>query len=184
MNDGPELVGGQERRAISIVPYDATWPEAFENQRRRIVEALGALAVRVDHIGSTAVEGLPAKPIVDIDVSVDDPDNEAIYVPALTSAGFRLRVREPGHRMLRTPARDVHVHICASGSAWERRHLLFRDWLRESPADRELYASTKRTLAARDWSDMNAYADAKSEVIGEISERAERWAADTGWRIR
>ena len=84
--------------------------------------------------------------------------------------------------MLRTPRRDVHLHICAIGSDWERRHLLFRDWLRADPDDRQLYAEAKRVLATRDWPDMNAYAEAKTEIIGAIAERAERWAAATSWR--
>ena len=182
MDDSPELIGGQERRTISIVPYDASWAAEFEQQRRRIKDALGSRAVRVDHIGSTAVEGLPAKPIVDIDLSVEDPDDEESYLPALERAGYRLRVREAGRRMLRTPLRDVHVHVCAVGSDWERRHLLFRDWLRQDPGDRRLYAETKRALAERDWPDMNAYAAEKTEIIRAIGERAERWAAATSWR--
>jgi GrpB-like predicted nucleotidyltransferase (UPF0157 family) len=73
---------------------------------------------------------LVAKPIVDIDLSVADPDDEAAYLDDLLGAGYELRVREPGHRLVRTPQRDVHVHVCAVGSRWERRHLLFRDRLR------------------------------------------------------
>jgi GrpB-like predicted nucleotidyltransferase (UPF0157 family) len=182
VDDGPELIGGQERRGISIVPHDSSWPVAFERQRGHIMDALGSRAVRIDHIGSTAVEGLPAKPIIDIDLCVEDPDDEESYLPRLESAGYRLRVREPGHRMLRTPLRDVHIHVCAAGSEWARRHLLFRDWLREDPDDRRLYADTKRALAERDWPDMNAYAAAKTEVIGAITERAERWAVARSWR--
>jgi GrpB-like predicted nucleotidyltransferase (UPF0157 family) len=88
-----------------------------------------------------------------------------------------LRVRQPGHRMLRTAALDVHVHICGEGSEWERRHLLFRDWLRLDAADREAYAALKRELAEREWAGMNAYAQAKSALIVEITVRAEEWAA-------
>jgi GrpB-like predicted nucleotidyltransferase (UPF0157 family) len=179
---GRELIGGHERRTISIVPYDLSWPEAFVRQRDRIAQSLGPRAVRIDHIGSTAVAGLPAKPIIDIDLSVRDPADEESYVPALERTGYRLRVREPGHRMLRTPRRDAHVHVCAAGSDWERRHLLFRDWLREDEADRRRYGETKRALAERDWPDMNAYAAAKTEIIGDITERAERWAVATSWQ--
>ncbi len=176
-----ELIGGRERRAIVVVPYDESWPGAFARERDRILPALGELAHRVDHIGSTAVAGLPAKPIIDIDVSVDDPDDERLYVPLLRRAGYRLRVREPGHRMLRTPALDVHLHVCATGGHWERTHLLFRDWLRVAGDDRERYAGVKRELAQRAWPDMNAYSAAKAEVIGEITQRAERWAASICW---
>ena len=124
-----------------------------------------------------------AKPIVDIDLSVTDPDDESAYLPALERAGYHLRVREPGHRLVRTAARDVHVHICAVGGAWERRHLLFRDWLRQDPVDRERYQRVKQDLARRDWPSMNDYAAAKSPVINDITRHAERWASETSWTI-
>ena len=177
-----ELIGGIEKRTIVLVPYDDAWPHAFERERRRIASALGEVAIRIDHIGSTSIPGLVAKPIIDIDVSVADPDDEAGYLPALESAGYRLRVREPGHRMVRTANRDVHVHICRSGSDWERRHLLFRDWLRHDARDRQAYAVLKQSLAQRDWQDMNAYASAKGPLIEQITARAEKWAAQGAWR--
>jgi GrpB-like predicted nucleotidyltransferase (UPF0157 family) len=182
VDDGPELIGGRERRTISIVRYDSSWPDLFERHRCRIVDALGSVVLRIDHIGSTAVDGLPAKPVIDIDLSVEDPDDEESYVPALERADYHLRVREPERRMLRTPLRDVHVHVCAAGSDWEREHLLFRDWLGEDSDDRRLYAETKHALAERDWPDMNAYAAAKTEVISAITERAERWAVTNSWQ--
>ena len=172
MNDEIELVGGVEKRDIRIVPYDPTWPVRFEAERARISAALGTRAIRIDHVGSTSVLGLCAKPIVDIDLSVEDPDDETAYLSALESAGFHLRVRSPGHRLVRTAALDVHVHVCAVGGEWERRHLLFRDWLRAHPDDRNLYARTKQQLALEDWPDMNAYAAAKSDVIAAILARA------------
>jgi GrpB-like predicted nucleotidyltransferase (UPF0157 family) len=125
-----ELIGGREYRPIVMAAADPRWPEVFECHKARIAKALGPAAVRIDHIGSTSVPGLVAKPIIDIDLSVADPDNEADYLPALVEARYQLRVREPGHRMVRTPDRGVHVHICRGSGDWERRHLLFRDWLR------------------------------------------------------
>jgi GrpB-like predicted nucleotidyltransferase (UPF0157 family) len=184
VDQSPELIGGLESRTIQIVEYDPSWPERFARERTRIAAALGAVARRIDHIGSTAVDGLAAKAIVDIDVSVEDPDDEDAYVPVLERAGYRLRVREAGHRMLRTPALDVHVHVCEIGSDWERRHLLFRDWLRIDSADRIHYAEAKRDLACRDWADMNAYADAKNEIVRQIMVRAEQWAQATTWMPR
>lgn len=178
-----ELIGGIEKREIVVVEPDPAWPARFERERERILAALGAGAVRVDHVGSTAVPGLPAKPIVDIDLSVPDVEDEDAYLPALLAAGYELRVREPGHRLVRTPARDVHVHVCTTGSDWERSHLLFRDRLRHDAADRAAYAALKRELAARDWPSMNDYADAKGGLIGEITARAEAWAIATGWRV-
>jgi GrpB-like predicted nucleotidyltransferase (UPF0157 family) len=112
---------------------------------------------------------------------VPDVDDEASYLPALERAGYHLRVRQPGHRMVRTVDRGVHVHICAEGSDWERRHLLFRDWLRHDESDREAYASLKRELATRDWPDMNTYAAAKGAMITEITARAEGWARAVDW---
>lgn len=176
-----ELIGGLEERDIVLVPYNPQWPAAFKEQKARIVGALSSRARRVEHVGSTAVPGLMAKPIIDIQVSVVNPEDESAYVPALEGAGYALRVREPGHRMLRTPALDVHVHVCAVGSDWERRHLLFRDWLRRSDSDRALYAGAKEELATQSWPTMNHYADAKSSVIVEIAKRAEAWAATGAW---
>lgn len=181
--EGLELVGGVEKREIRLVAHDPAWPLRFATHRRRIAEALGDVAQRIDHVGSTSVEALAAKPILDIQVSVAEPDDESTFVPALQVAGYQLRVRSPGHRMLRTPRLDVHVHLCRAGGGWERRHLLFRDRLRADEDDRRLYEAVKRQLAAREWDDMNQYADAKSQVIAEIMARAEDWAARTGWRV-
>ncbi|MGH9050517.1 MAG: GrpB family protein [Acidimicrobiia bacterium] len=165
------LIGGREERVIEIVDYRPTWVDRFEAERARIEAALGPLARRVEHIGSTAVPGLAAKPIVDIMVTVGDPDDEQLYGPELERVGYVIRVREAGHRMFRTPERDVHVHIWAAGGEDERRHLVFRDWLRSNADDRAEYERTKRTLAGRH-RDMNDYADAKRELIEQLVERA------------
>lgn len=177
-----ELIGGVEKRDIRLVPYDPAWPVRFEQERQRIAGALGPVARRIDHIGSTSVPGLTAKPIIDIDLSVPEVADVASYLDPLLAAGYRLRVREPDHLMVRTPELDVHVHICAAGSDWERRHLLFRGWLRTDATDRAAYAALKRELASRDWPDMNAYAAAKGALISEITVRAEEWAQATGWQ--
>ncbi len=162
------LVGGREQREVVVVDYDAGWPRRFEHERARIANALGDRALAIEHIGSTAVPGLAAKPIVDLLVIVEDPDDEPAFGPALIDAGYELRVREPGHRMFRTPAHDAHVHVRAPGDPEIDRHLAFRDHLRNSPADRNRYARLKRALAARTWTDMNHYADAKGPLIEEI----------------
>lgn len=166
------LIGGREKRAIVIADHDPAWRERYAAERARILGAIGPSVRRIEHIGSTSVPGLAAKPIVDVLVTVDDPDDEAAFVPALEAAGYVLRVREPGHRMLRTPALDVHVHVWHDGSAEVTKYLAFRDRLRASAADREAYERLKRSLAAREWDDMNDYADAKGELIAEITRRA------------
>lgn len=165
------LVGGRERRPIVIAEHDPAWAERFLAERDRIAAALGARALAVDHIGSTAVPGLAAKAIVDVQVTVERVD-EAALVPPLERAGYVLRVREEDHLMLRTPERDVQVHLWPAGSADAARHLAFRDRLRASPEDRAAYERLKRELAAREWEDMNHYADAKGELIREILARA------------
>jgi GrpB-like predicted nucleotidyltransferase (UPF0157 family) len=118
------------------------------------------------------VPGLAAKPVVDILVAVADPD-DPVLCSALEGAGYVLRVREPGHRMVRTPELDVHVHIWRDGSEEARKDLAFRDRLRASPEDRAAYERLKRELATREWDDMNDYAAAKGPLIEEILSRAE-----------
>lgn len=168
------MVGPLEQVEIRVVDYDLAWPERFRHEAARIRAALGD-GVRVEHIGSTSVPGLAAKPVVDILLVLDDPGDEGSYVPALERAGYELRVREPQfweHRMLRTPARDVHVHVLPPASPEVERYLLFRDRLRAVPEERESYAATKRELAARQWRTMQHYAEAKTEVVEAIIARA------------
>jgi GrpB-like predicted nucleotidyltransferase (UPF0157 family) len=174
------LIGGREPAEISVVNYDERWPVRFRELAERVRRALGERALGVEHIGSTSVPGLAAKPIVDVLLTVADVDDEAAYLPALESAGFPLRVREPGHRMVRTPARDVHVHVYEPDRPEVRDYLDLRDWLRVDAQDRELYAATKRRLARQRWADMNDYADAKTDVIAAILARARAWRAGSG----
>lgn len=171
------LVGGREQVPIVVVDPDEAWPERYLLVRDRIRAALGASALRVEHIGSTSVPGLAAKPIVDVMVVVPDVEAEDAFVPPLEREGFVLRVREPGHRMLRTPARDVHVHLVEPHDDAVDAWLDLRDWLRVDADDRALYARTKRRLALRTWSDMNEYADAKTDVVLAILGRARAWRA-------
>lgn len=176
------MVGPRERVPIVIVEYDPGWPVRFRAEAERIRAALKGRELRVEHIGSTSVPGLAAKPVVDILLVIDDPDDEASYLPALEAAGYELRVREPGfwqHRMLRTPARDVHVHVFPPDTPEIDRYLLFRDRLRAEAGERELYEATKRDLAARDWPTVQHYAEAKTEVVEAIITRA-RLTSDAG----
>ncbi len=139
-------------------------------------------SVDIEHIGSTSVPGLAAKPIVDIAVAVADITAEEDYLDGLLAAGYELRVREPGHRLVRTPERDIHVHIYERGNEAIDEYLLLRNHLRSDAADRALYESTKRALMTQQWDDMNAYADAKTDVILEIKARA-RALGLTIWRL-
>jgi GrpB-like predicted nucleotidyltransferase (UPF0157 family) len=160
---------------ITLVEYDPAWPAHFAREERRIRGALGAGALRIEHVGSTAVPGLVAKPIIDILLVVSASADEPSYVPALEAAGYILRIREPDwheHRMFNGPEIDVNLHVYTIGSAEIERCLLFRDWLRTNTADRGLYAQTKRELAARQWTYVQNYADAKSPVIEAIIARA------------
>lgn len=162
------LIGGLEKRKVVIVDYDPGWVARFEVESDRVRRALGAAALRVEHVGSTAVPGLAAKPIIDLVVTVADMENEDLVVPGLESAGYELRVREPGHLMFRTVERDVHVHVWADSDREVSRVLRFRDRLRESPADLAAYERLKRQLATREWADGNEYADAKGPLIEAI----------------
>jgi GrpB-like predicted nucleotidyltransferase (UPF0157 family) len=182
---GFQVTDGSERfDPIRVVEYDGEWVERFESWRGLIAAALESTALRIEHVGSTSVRGLAAKPIVDVQVSVADMADEKGYVPHLESLGVQLRSRDDLHRYFRPFAdrpRHVHVHVCPAGSVWEREHLLFRDYLRATPAAREVYAVAKRE-AARVWMDDGwAYTDAKSEVILNMLQEAEAWALATRW---
>jgi GrpB-like predicted nucleotidyltransferase (UPF0157 family) len=168
------LIGGRQQTTIVIVDYDPDWPLRFEQERSTISQALGTRAQMIEHIGSTSVPGLAAKPIIDILVTVAaaEIEDDRRLVAALEAAGYELRVREPEHRMFRTPARDVHIHVFPPDSDEIERHFLLRERLRCSAEDRELYAAIKRELAQREWSDMKYYAEAKTDVIQAILTRA------------
>jgi GrpB-like predicted nucleotidyltransferase (UPF0157 family) len=162
-------------RKIPIVDYDPRWPELFRFEAERICTALGARALRLEHTGSTSVPGLPAKPIIDITLVVADSANEAAYVPALEGAGYVLRFREPEwheHRMFKGPGTDINLHVFSMGCPEIDRTLLFRNWLRAHPADRDLYGRSKLELARREWKSVDEYANAKTTVIAEILARA------------
>jgi len=174
--DGPERLTGR----IEIRDYDPLWPLQFEGEAVRIRAALGASTLAVDHTGSTSVPGLAAKPIIDIVLVVADSAEESAYAPALIATGYRLVVREPDwfeHRMFKSAAPAVNLHVFSAGCPEIEAVTVFRDWLRRDAADRALYAETKRRLALQDWSRVQDYADAKTEVIRDIMGRARSWRA-------
>lgn len=160
---------------IEIVDYDPRWPALFEREAQGIRAALGDRVLLLEHVGSTSVPGLAAKPRIDILLVVADSADEPTYVPALEAAGYLLRIREPDwyeHRMFKGPDTEVNLHVLSEGCVEIERMLLFRDWLRRNDADRELYERTKRELAQRTWKYTQNYADAKTAVVEEIMARA------------
>ena len=131
----------------------------------------------LEHVGSTSVPGLSAKPIIDIVMAVADSSDEASYVKQLEERGYTLRIREPDwyeHRLLKPPEVPGNLHVFSAGCPEIEQMLLFRDWLRAHAEDRLLYEATKRELAARTWKYTQNYADAKSEVVQAILARARR----------
>ena len=156
---------------VQLVEYQTVWPEQFQREARRIQQALGSRACSIDHVGSTSVPGLAAKPIIDIALSVADSSNEAEYVLDLEAAGYQLRMREPDwyqHRLFKGPEINVNIHVFSRGCIEVVRMIAFRDRLRSNDDDRHLYMRTKRELASRRWKYVQHYANAKSEVITAI----------------
>lgn len=186
---GFNITAGSDRQhdPIEVVDYDSAWPGLYEKWRNRLTGALRAAALRIEHVGSTAVPGLAAKPVIDIEVSVADLGDESSYVPQIETTGMQLRSRDQLHRYFRPAAgqlREAQVHVCALGSTWEYDHLLFRDYLRTHPAARDAYAQAKRA-AARIWRDDRwAYPEAKTGIILDILKTAEQWAQSINRDLR
>jgi GrpB-like predicted nucleotidyltransferase (UPF0157 family) len=156
---------------ILLAEYDPAWPIRYERLAADIRTTLGGRAILVEHVGSTSVPSLAAKPIIDIVLAVADSADEAAYVPPMEAAGWLLRIREPAwfeHRLFKDPEWTVNLHVFSAGSPEIDRMLAFRDRLRADDAARLRYEAAKRQLAARDWEYVQGYADAKGEVIGSI----------------
>jgi GrpB-like predicted nucleotidyltransferase (UPF0157 family) len=167
----PERLSG----GVDLHPYDDNWPRHYEAEARRVVRVLGDRALRLEHVGSTSVPGLIAKPVIDMLLVVADSSDEACYVPEMEQAGYVLRIREPEwyeHRLFKGPRVNINLHVFSGGCQEIDRMLDFRDRLRGDVADRELYQRTKLELAARQWNYMQEYADAKSAVVGAVIARA------------
>jgi GrpB-like predicted nucleotidyltransferase (UPF0157 family) len=170
IGDMPPLNG-----PILLADYDPAWPQLFGREVERIRAALGDQVVLLEHVGSTSVPGLAAKPRIDILLVVPHSADEPAYVPALEAAGYVLRIREPDwyeHRVFKGPDTDVNLHVFSPGCPEIERMRLFRDWLRANTADRQVYERTKRELAGRVWKYTQQYADAKTEVVEAILTRA------------
>lgn len=171
-------------RRIELIAYDPSWPAAYGAWHARMASALGERATRVEHIGSISVRGLCAKPVIDVLVGVPDPDDESAYVPGCEQAGLVLSSRDDEHRFFvdAAPGRlAVQAHVCAVGGAFERDHLLFRDFLCAHDDARDAYGEVKRRAAARWRDDRQGYTYAKSGPILELLARAETWAATISW---
>jgi GrpB-like predicted nucleotidyltransferase (UPF0157 family) len=162
-------------REVVVADYDPEWPKWYERAAADIRGALGHAVLQLDHVGSTSVPGLAAKPLIDINLVVADTTDEDAYVPKLEPLGYVLRVREPDwfeHRLLRGQDPPVNLHVFNPGCEEVERMRVLRDWLRMHDDDRELYERTKRKLSQQQWKYVQIYADAKTEVIQAILARA------------
>jgi gamma-glutamyl-gamma-aminobutyrate hydrolase PuuD len=173
-------------RAYALSDPDPTWPARFEEEAARIGAALPEdLVVRIDHVGSTAVPGLAAKPVVDIQVSLTSLSPRAPYVEAIARLGYR-HLLDPWSDEHEYFSRDegadraFHLHVCLAGGGWETRHLAFRDWLRTHPGDMRAYGELKRRLATEHPRDIMAYTDAKTPFIRAIEAKARVPAREKG----
>jgi GrpB-like predicted nucleotidyltransferase (UPF0157 family) len=171
---------------VVIVPYDPSWPGRFARLGSALRNALGETALRIEHIGSTAVPGLAAKPVIDIQVSVASLEPLEAYRIPLERLGYCFHANNPDltKRFFREPPgeRRTHVHVREIGSWSEQLALLFRDYLRAHPADAARYAELKYRLAAAYGRDREGYTEAKGPLIWEIVASAHAWSMETGWK--
>ncbi len=170
---------------IEIVPYDASWPGWFTEVAATLRDALSEIAVRIDHVGSTAVPGLDAKPVLDIQVSVASLEPSEPFAVPLEQLGYVFGRDNPEltKRYFREPPGTVrtHVHVRKAGSFSQQLPLLFRDYLRADPDTAKQYAELKRSLATTYRDDRAGYTDAKSDFIWAALRRADDWAQSIGW---
>jgi GrpB-like predicted nucleotidyltransferase (UPF0157 family) len=160
---------------IELLDYDPAWPQLFEREAGRIRATLGTGVLLLEHVGSTSVPGLAAKPIIDLLLVVANSADEPAYVPAMQNAGYILRIREPDwyeHRVFKGPDTNINLHVFSPGCPEIDRMLRFRNWLRSHDDDRQLYERAKRELAQREWKYVQNYADAKTAVVEAIMARA------------
>ena len=156
---------------VVIVDYNPLWPEQFETLRSHLANVLGRLALAIEHVGSTAVPGLAAKPIIDVDVLLKSADDLPRAIAALASIGYEHRgdLGVPGREAFRAPAAGPrhHLYVCPNTAEYQR-HMAFRNHLRSHPEDANAYANLKRALAIRFRNDREAYNNAKSDIVERI----------------
>lgn len=165
---------------ISIAEYSEAWPQLFQREQAELRAALGNAAAAIEHIGSTSVKGLAAKPMIDIMVGLADFALAEAMVPKIVALGYdyiaRYNAIMPFRRFLVREAGELRthqIHMVEINSEFWNRHILFRDYLRANPSLMQEYAALKRQLAERDWADVNDYADAKTEFIRRAEKQAE-----------
>lgn len=172
---------------IYVVSYDARWPDLFAEVSRPVRHTLGNLALRIDHIGSTAIPGCSAKPIIDIQISVASFEPLEAYREPLLSLGYVHRADNPDlskrYFRERPGARRTHIHVRRLGSFGEQFALLFRDYLRVHPAGVKAYSDLKYQLAKTYRHDRQAYVKAKTSFIWEIMQKADLWQKKVGWVV-
>lgn len=172
---------------IEIHTYNEEWPLLFKTLEVKLRKQLGQHALRIDHIGSTAVPGLAAKPIIDIQISVQKLEPNAPFRLPLEAMGFVFRANNPEltKRYFReTPGtRRTHIHVRKAGSFHEQLALLFRDYLRTHPADAALYAKEKKRIAEMVQENRAAYSIEKGPIIWTIIQKADHWAKEVGWEL-
>lgn len=159
---------------VEVVAPDPAWPQWYAAVHNQVCAALGERVLAIEHVGSTSVPGLWAKPMIDVDLTVPDSADESAWLPDLEAAGFVLRVREPDweeHRCLRGSQPATNLHVFSPGAREPRRHRMFRDWLRAHPEDRDRYAEVKREVAARGFTDAMLYNNEKAGFVYDLYEK-------------
>lgn len=170
---------------VILEEYSQEWPKLFRHKAEAIRKALGHVAIRIDHIGSTSIPDLSAKPIIDIQISVASLEELDLFKEPLESLGYIYRKENPEKtkRYFREKpgTRRTHIHVRKLGSWHQQFPLLFRDYLRDDSFETRLYEREKQRLASMYKEDRTAYVEGKNKVFWEIIYRADRWAARTGW---
>jgi GrpB-like predicted nucleotidyltransferase (UPF0157 family) len=173
-HDAAWVGGPPPSNPVVVVDSDPEWPALYTREARRIRSVLGDRVLYLEHVGSTAVPGLAAKSIIDIDLIVADSADEDAYLTDLVAAGYRLVIREPNwheHRAFKGPDTNINLHVFSPGNPETIRHKVFRDWLRTHADDRERYGAVKRHLASRAIF-IQEYAQAKDPIIDDIYAKA------------